>query len=141
MDNCERLKYNIFGAKLHYGRISPSAGHIAEIFYIAEHTDDLEFIEKEALQMLMQTGFSCFHFYGKKKEAWCSAFNEVSRKLNAGEESTAPLYVYENLCQFAAELERIKYIKPFVPCDYYLIYDDQTIYEDIKKELQLEYKI
>lgn len=140
MDNCERLKYNIFGAKLHYGRISPPAGHIAEMFYITEHTDDHDFIEKDALQMLMQTGFSRFHFYGKKKGAWCSAFNAVSRKLNAVE-STSPLCVYEDISEFAAELEKAKYIKSFVPCDYYLIYDDQAVYEEIKKKLQLEYEI
>ncbi|MCI7767244.1 MAG: hypothetical protein MSJ26_04585 [Oscillospiraceae bacterium] len=133
MENFEKLRYSIYGLHLKYGKITPDIGHNAEVFYIVEHTDDRKLIEKEALQMLLQTGFDIFRFYGNKAALWRSVFDETGAKLSGGTKGAAVTYCYDDLNDFAACLEERKYIRPFVPCDHYLIYDDISIYESIKK--------
>lgn len=52
MDRCEKLRDNLYGVELLTGSITPVNEHIAQIFYIVNNTDNSEFIENEALQMI-----------------------------------------------------------------------------------------
>jgi hypothetical protein len=137
MDRYERLNFNIYGLDLHYGKIAPVASHSVEIFYIVEHTDDKEFIKKEALQMLQQFGQSYYHFFGSKEPLWHLIFDETDMILNSTKESIAMTCGYDSLEEFINEIEEKKHFRPFVSCDYYLIYDDKAIYKKIKQELNL----
>lgn len=56
MNRCEKLRDNLYGVELLTGSITPVKEHIAQIFYIVNNTDNSEFIENEALQMITQFG-------------------------------------------------------------------------------------
>lgn len=137
MNRYEYLKYNIYGLNLHYGKISPKPGHNVELFYIVEHMDDEQFIRKEALKMLLQFGQSVYYFFGKKESIFHLIFDETAVLLNLNAEDVAMTVGYDMLDDFIAELDDRKYLRTIVPCDYYLIYDDEDIYQKIKKRLNL----
>lgn len=138
VDRYENLKYNIYGLNLHYGKITPKLGHNVELFYIVEHTDDEQFIRKEALQMLQQFGQSVYYFFGKNEPIWHLIFDETYILLNSNAEGVAMTVGYDMLDDFISELDDRKHLIPFVPCDYYLIYDDEAIYQKIKQRLELK---
>ena len=68
MDRCEKLRDNLYSAELLTGSITPVKEHIAQIFYIVNNTDNSEFIENEALQMITQFGKTEYHFCGRHSE-------------------------------------------------------------------------
>ena len=67
MDRCEKLRDNLYGVELLTGSITPVKEHIAQIFYIVNNTDNSEFIENEALQMITQFGKTEYHFCGRHR--------------------------------------------------------------------------
>lgn len=66
MDRCEKLRDNLYGVELLTGSITPVKEHIAQIFYIVNNTDNSEFIENEALQMITQFGKTEYNFCGTR---------------------------------------------------------------------------
>ena len=81
MDRCEKLRDNLYGAELLTGSITPVKEHIAQIFYIVNNTDNSEFIENEALQMITQFGKTEYHFCGRHSELWQRIFNDTALKF------------------------------------------------------------
>lgn len=47
----DKLRSNLYGAHLIYGEIDLNPTHIISCFFIVEHTDDKEFIKKQAMQL------------------------------------------------------------------------------------------
>jgi len=131
----EKLYQNIIGAELFSGKISPSPNHISEFFYIAENTDNKDYIEKEALQMLLYFGCSDFYFFGRQKHLWSRLFSEAKAKTDPTNEKCARIMVLDSIDDLVYELKERKQLKPFVPTDYYLIYDDKKLYEAVKNEI------
>lgn len=128
MDRCEKLWDNLYGVKLLTGSITPVKEHIALIFYIVNNTDNGEFVENEALQMITQFGKTEYHFCGRHSELWQRIFNNTALKIYPTDSEKVITRTYENTENFADELREALQEKYFVPTDFYLIYDDEEMY-------------
>lgn len=131
MDRCEKLRDNLYGVKLLTGSITPVKEHIALIFYIVNNTDNGEFVENEALQMITQFGKTEYHFCGRHSELWRRIFNDTAFKIYPTDSKTVITRTYESTENFADELKEALQEKYFVPTDFYLIYDDEDMYRQV----------
>lgn len=131
MDRCEKLRDNLYGVKLLTGSITPVKEHIALIFYIVNSTDNGEFVENEALQMITQFGKTEYHFCGRHSELWQRIFNDTALKIYPTDSKKVITRTYENTENFADELREALQEKYFVPTDFYLIYDDKEMYRQV----------
>ena len=131
MDRCEKLRNNLYGADLLTGSITPVKEHIALIFYIVNNTDNGEFVENEALQMITQFGKTEYHFCGRHSELWRRIFNDTALKIYPTDSKTVITRTYESTEKFANELREALQEKYFVPTDFYLIYDDEEMYRQV----------
>lgn len=131
MDRCEKLRDNLYGAELLAGSITPVKEHIALIFYIVNNTDNSEFVENEALQMITQFGKTEYHFCGRHSELWQRIFNDTALKICPTDSKTVITRKYVSTENFADELREALQEKYFVPTDFYLIYDDEEMYRQV----------
>ena len=131
MDKCDKLRDNLYGVKLLTGSITPVKEHIALIFYIVNNTDNGEFAENEALQMITQFGKTEYHFCGRHSELWQRIFNNTALKIYPTDSEKVITRTYENTENFADELREALQEKYFVPTDFYLIYDDEEMYRQV----------
>ena len=131
MDRCEKLRDNLYSAELLTGSITPVKEHIALIFYIVNNTDNGEFVENEALQIITQFGKTEYHFCGRHSELWQRIFNDTAFKIYPTDSEKVITRTYENTEKFADELREALQEKYFVPTDFYLIYDDEDMYRQI----------
>lgn len=104
MDRCEKLRDNLYGVELLTGSITPVKEHIAQIFYIVNNTDNSEFIENEALQMITQFGKTEYHFCGRHSELWQRIFNDTALKIYPTDSEKVITRKYESTEKFADEL-------------------------------------
>lgn len=123
MKYCEKLRANLFGVDMQLGEIEPTPSHMMMCCFITEHTDDTEFIEKQARQLLV-AGCQYFAFYGRHKNLWHNAVNSEA-------DDVALTAEYDTMEDFVGNLAERLSERPFVPTDYYLIYDDRNIYEKV----------
>lgn len=131
MDRCEKLRDNLYGVELLTGSITPVKEHIAQIFYIVNNTDNSEFIENEALQMITQFGKTEYHFCGRHSELWQRIFNDTALKIYPTDSEKVITRKYESTEKFADELSLVLQERFFVPTDFYLIYDDEEMYKQV----------
>lgn len=131
MDRCEKLRDNLYSAELLTGSITPVKEHSALIFYIVNNTDNGEFVENEALQMITQFGKTEYHFCGRHSELWQRIFNDTALKIYPTDSKTVITLKYESTENFADELREALQEKYFVPTDFYLIYDDEEMYRQV----------
>ena len=131
MDRCDKLRDNLYGVDLLTGSITPVKEHIALIFYIVNNTDNGEFAENEALQMITQFGKTEYHFCGRHSELWQRIFNNTALKIYPTDSEKVITRTYENTENFADELREALQEKYFVPTDFYLIYDDEDMYRQV----------
>ena len=131
MDRCEKLRDNLYSAELLTGSITPVKEHIALIFYIVNNTDNGEFVENEALQIITQFGKTEYHFCGRHSELWQRIFDDTAFKIYPTDSEKVITRTYENTEKFADELREALQEKYFVPTDFYLIYDDEDMYRQI----------
>lgn len=131
MDRCEKLRDNLYSAELLTGSITPVKEHIALIFYIVNNTDNGEFVENEALQIITQFGKTEYHFCGRHSELWQRIFDDTALKIYPTDSEKVITRTYENTEKFADELREALQEKYFVPTDFYLIYDDEDMYRQI----------
>ena len=136
MDKCDKLRDNLYGVKLLTGSITPVKEHIALIFYIVNNTDNGEFAENEALQMITQFGKTEYHFCGRHSELWQRIFNNTALKIYPTDSEKVITRTYENTENFADELREALQEKYFVPTDFYLIYDDEEMYRQVVEMLK-----
>ncbi len=136
MDRCEKLRDNLYSAELLTGSITPHKEHLAEIFYIVNRTADIEFIEKEALQMITQFGKTVYHFCGGQSESWQKAFRDTAQKIYPEDSEKVVIRGYESAEKFADKLNSALQERYFVPTDFYLIYDDEEMYKQVAKMLK-----
>ena len=137
MSNYKRLRNNLYSANLLYGKIDLKSGHTFSCFFIVQHTDDLEFLKEQILQLLL-AGCQGFIFFGAKASAWRQTIawkDRVLRSIPAAEPAVFTSE-YAELDAFSAALFRDISIRSFIPHDVYLLYDDETIYEEVLKHLE-----
>lgn len=135
IESFQIIDHNIYGVDLFTGRIAPSNSHCAEIFYIVDVTNNEEFIKREALQMLLQFGQTNYFFYGKQRKLWHLVFDETDIMLNSNKETVANTIDCSTLDELIDELKDRKHLRNIVNCDYYLIYDNEEIFEFVKNEI------
>ncbi len=136
MDRCEKLRENLYSAELLTGSITPVKEHIAQIFYIVNNTNNSEFIENEALQMITQFGKTEYHFCGKHSGLWQKTFHDTALKVYPTESDKVVIREYESSEKFFDVLSSMLQEKYFVPTDFYLIYDDRVLYKQIVEMLK-----
>ncbi len=136
MDRYERLNNRLIGLNLLYGKVSINATHNSILFYIVEHTEDVQFIRKEAMQIASQTGIDEVYLYGEKESLWHQIFDETDIQIKGESEDILLTCSYITIDDLINELIEVSTTYTFVPLDCYLIYDDRNIYEDIKKRLR-----
>lgn len=132
----DKLRSNLYGAHLIYGEIDLNPTHIISCFFIVEHTDDKEFIKKQAMQ-LMIAGCRNFDFFGKKEPLWHLGFDDVDIMLspNSTLMNVALTSGWSLLDDFVEALNLVISVRPIVPIDTYLFYDDRAIYEEVVRQL------
>lgn len=136
MNEIENLGCNTYGINLYTDKITPNNNHFTSVFLIVENTDNKEIIYKEALQMLVAFGKSDFHFYGKQEPLWHLVFDEIDAQINV-ENDFSNTIGYETLEEFVDELQDERHMHTIIPSDYYLIYDDEKIYNKVKQMIRI----
>jgi hypothetical protein len=136
MDRYERLNSRLIGLSLNYGKVTLNPSHSSTLFYIVEHTEDAEIVNKEAMQMVMQTGVDTVFFYGKKEAVWHFAFDTADIEIYGDKREEVILTCScDSIEDFVDEIKSELSIRTFIPLDCYLIYDDKGIYDDVKRRL------
>ena len=130
------VRNNLYSADLINGRIDFKTGHYSSCFFIVQHTDDREFIKKQAIQLLV-AGCQDFHFFGEKQSIWRRGFDEAILLLqpNATREITAQTKGWCNLEEFVMLLHNYTSFRPLVPTDSYLLYDHEESYKEVLRRL------
>lgn len=132
----EKLRHNLYSADLKYGKIELKPMHGFSCFFIVEHTDSKEFIKDQVIQLLL-AGCRNFELYGKMKPLWHNGFDEADILLfpNSTSETVALTSGWDTLEEFAETLHDELSLRPFVPHDYYLLYDDSNVYKKVLESL------
>ena len=136
----KKLKPNLYSADLHYGKIDLcdlKPGHGFSCFFIVQNTDDRDFIKDQAIQLLL-AGCRNFDFYGKMEPIWHLGFDDADIMLNPNStpETVALTSGWSTIDEFTEVLHNEISCRTFVPHDFYLIYDDKKIYEDVLRRLE-----
>ena len=137
MQRYNKLRNNLYSADLFYGKIELKRTHGFSCFFIVEHTFDAEFIKNQAIQLLL-AGCQDFHFYGKAESNWHFGVDEANIFLHSKSASETDVLIsgWSILEEFADALNDVLSLRPFVPHDFYLIYDDEEIYRNVLKRLE-----
>ena len=133
----KRLRSDFYGLDIHYGKMNLIPSHNFCCFFIVEHTSDEEFIKKQALQLLI-TNCNYYVFSGSLSCLWKTLFGEVAAMIyqNSSEESPQ-INKCDNIEAFVCELNAELSCRPFIPCDKYLIYDDENLYQSVIEKLNV----
>ena len=126
------LGTRFFSAELIRGKIELKPTHSFSCFFIVQHTDDKHFIKEQALQLLL-AGCRIFHFFGTYASEWKCGINEA--RLLAFPVTTSYTTVessaWDSLDEFIEQLRIALTTRGIVPCDYYLLYDDEKLYQQV----------
>ena len=138
MQRYNKLGNNLYSADLLYGKIELKPTHRFSCFFIVEHTFDAEFIKDQAIQLLL-AGCQSFDFYGKAESNWHLGVDEANTLLllKSAYETDVLISGWSTLEEFADALNDVLSMRPFVPTDFYLIYDDEEIYKNVLKRLEI----
>ena len=120
------------------GEIDLSKHRERIFFFIVEHTTDKEYIEKQAMQLLV-AGCRDFHFFGAKEPLWHLTFDEVDIMMypNSTSENVALTSNYITFDDFVDEIKLCINCRYFLPTDIYLVYDDKSLYQNFLQALKI----
>lgn len=138
MRKFERLSNIFFGVEMFNGEIDLSKHRERIFFFIVEHTTDKEYIEKQAMQLLV-AGCRDFHFFGAKEPLWHLTFDEVDIMMypNSTSENVALTSNYITFDDFVDEIKLCINCRYFLPTDIYLVYDDKSLYQNVLQALKI----
>ena len=136
MSRCEKLRPNLYGCELYYGKIDMNKTHAKACFFLVNHKADTEFIKKQALQFIV-AGCKRYDFFGKYSEEWHLAFDlaDISVNPDSDEETVAITVSHQTIEDFVDTLNEWLSCRGIVPYDFYLIYDDVDLYNQVKTML------
>lgn len=136
MQRYEKLRANLFGVDMFCGRIDLKPTHGFSCFFIVEHTVDKAFIKDQTIQLLL-AGCRNFDFYGAAGPIWhfCVDEADIMTKFEFNTGTVALTSGWSSLEDFVDALDMELSLRPFVPHDFYLIYDDAEIYKEAVKML------
>ena len=132
MQRYKKLRPNLFSADLHFGKIEIKPDHYCSCFFIVQRTDDRAFIKDQAIQLLL-AGCRNYDFYGEKRKIWETGLEGAYRIVlpENSVENTIRLNRWDIIEDFVAALNKSISMRPIVPCDHFLLYDDMKIYEAV----------
>ena len=138
MRKFERLSNIFFGVEMISGEIDLSKHRERIFFFIVEHTTDKEYIEKQAMQLLV-AGCRDFHFFGAKEPLWHLTFDEVDIMMypNSTSENVALTSNYITFDDFVDEIKLCINCRYFLPTDIYLVYDYKSLYQNVLQALKI----
>ena len=138
MRKFERLSNIFFGVEMFNGEIDLSQQRERIFFFIVEHTTDKEYIEKQAMQLLV-AGCRYFHFFGAEESLWHLTFDGVDVMMypNSTPENVALTFNYITYDDFVDEIKFCINCRYFLPTDIYLVYDDKSIYQKVLQALKI----
>lgn len=138
MQRYNKLGNNLYSADLLYGKIELKRTHGFSCFFIVEHTFDAEFIKDQTIQLLL-VGCQDFHFYGKAEPHWRLGVDEANTLLflKSAYETDVSISGWNTLEEFGEALNDVWSLRPLVPYDFYLIYDEEIIYRNVLKRLDV----
>lgn len=138
MQRYNKLRDNLYSTDLIYGKIELKPTYGFSCFFIVEHTLDMDFIKDQAIQLLL-AGCQDFHFYGKTEANWRLGVDEVNMLLHPESTSETDVLIsgWNTLEEFVDALKDVLSLRPFVPHNVYLIYDDEEKYRNVLKKLDV----
>ena len=121
---------------LHYGKTMLKPYRQFHCFFIVEHSCNKDFMHQQALQLLMSQCCN-FEFHGACCREWELAFDEMDIMIHPNEEDEIAITnSWEDIDDFVETLELTLSLRPIVPFDVYLIYDDEAKYQMVIKKLE-----
>ena len=138
MRKFERLSNIFFGVEMISGEIDLSKHRERIFFVIVEHTTDKEYIEKQAMQLLV-AGCRDFHFFGAKEPLWHLTFDEVDIMMYPNSTSENVAFTSNDITfdDFVDEIKLCIKCIYFLPTDIYLVYDDKSLYQNVLQALKI----
>lgn len=138
MERYRKLSNNFYSLDLHTGKTNFKPRHEIQCFFLVEHPCSEEFIEEQALQLLM-TLCRNFDFYGAYSKQWDIGFDLVDVMLHPNENDwdIALTSQWDDFDEFVDALQLAISCRYFVPCDIYLIYDDVLLYHRVLDRLKV----
>lgn len=129
MERYRQLNNQFYSLNLYTGKTNFKLGHNILCFFLVEHPCSEEYIKGQALQLLM-TPCRSFDFYGAYSKNWDIGFDLVDIMLhpNDDDEDFALTNQWDSFEDFVDALHLAISCRYFVPCDTYLIYDDEQLY-------------
>ena len=111
---------------LHYGSISPKEGRLLNVHYLVDFESDIEFIKKEGMKMLLETGVKYIGIAGNQSKLWYENFIKVSETLGIKNvaEKFGIVKQFDNTDEFFEDVKNDMHIRYFVPTDIYIISDN-----------------
>ena len=140
MTTAVKLCSNLYVVEMLYGKIDIPKEKNVNVFIIAEHVDDKEYIRKQAMDLLV-AGYRHFSFYGEKSDIWSTIFMDVfsllfSNAINKKCEENIVSVICDELLEFAEELFDTIMGRVFVPCVNLLVYDDEMVSRQVCSQVE-----
>jgi hypothetical protein len=135
MSATEMLSSNFWGLDIECGIMDLKNGTIT-CFMIVEHIHDIDFIRKQVLSLIV-AGCKNFIFYGRQESIWHLETDLADIKVHPDSDEVALTSTCESLDDFIDEINSEIYLRPIVPNYNYLFYDDEKIYREILRRLEI----
>lgn len=135
MSATEMLGSNFWGLDIEHGVMDLKNGTIT-CFMIVEHIHDIDFIRKQVLSLIV-AGCKDFTFYGQQESIWHLETDLADIKVHPNSDEAALTSTCKSMDDFIDEINLEINLRPIVPNYNYLIYDDEKIYREILRRLEL----
>ena len=135
MSATEMLGSNFWRLDIEHGVMDLKNGTIT-CFMIVEHIHDIDFIRKQVLSLIV-AGCKDFTFYGQQESIWHLETDLADIKVHPNSDEVALTSTCKSMDDFIDEINLEINLRPIVPNYNYLIYDDEKIYREILRRLEL----
>ena len=137
MARFKKLSNQFYSLNLYTGKTDFKLGHNILCYFIVQHPCSEQFVKEQALQLLM-TPCRNFDFYGEYSGQWENGFDDVDIMLHPDDEDMdiALTSQWNDLDEFVDALHLAISSRYLVPCDTYLIYDDDPLYRQVIERLK-----
>ena len=139
MKRYNKLTERLFSADLRWGEISINPTHTFSCFLIIQHEEGTEFIQKNAVSLLL-SGCREFGLFGEKWSKWKDGIVNAHRCMFpvSSPKSQPEISVYGSQQALTDKIREDLSLRPFIPHDMYLLYDDDAIYQEALKSLGMK---
>ena len=120
----------VWGANLYCGEIERKSGYDLMIYFIVNKTCEAEYIEKTALQFLLDEHTN-YCFFGEFADEWITEFRKVAALTNL--KHCPPFQKFVTYNEFVEKIKLDLHLRPIVPFEMYIVYDDAELYQKIKE--------